>query len=167
MAETLLGNTPVTPGVLAEQVPRGPGLYAWWASPSVLSGFDGAAHASEPDLRLLYVGLATNLRSRLHGNHMRRSGTSTLRRTLAGLLLDEHGFRTRRTDRVVLVDEDEVRLSAWMTEHLRVTWCTHPEPGAVEAEVIRLLRPPLNVDHASGPARDLVRAARARYRSSA
>lgn len=36
-------------------------------------------------------------------------GASTLRRTLAGLLLAEHGYRTKRTDRVVLVARDEAR----------------------------------------------------------
>lgn len=52
---------------------------------------------------------------------MKRSGSSTLRRTLAGLLLDDEAFRTRWTDRVVLVDEDEVRLTAWMEANLRVS----------------------------------------------
>jgi hypothetical protein len=39
-----------------------------------------------PDLRLLYVGIATKLRTRLASNHLGRTGSSTLRRTLAGLL---------------------------------------------------------------------------------
>ena len=98
---------------------------------------------------------------------MRRSGSSTLRRTLAGLLLDAEGYRTRRTDRVVLVDEDEARLTEWMTTHLRISWCTHSEPRAVEGDIIRTLRPPLNVDHASGSVRDAVKVARQRYYGSA
>jgi hypothetical protein len=36
---------------------------------------------------LLYIGIASNLRHRIISNHLRRSGSSTLRRTLAGLLL--------------------------------------------------------------------------------
>jgi hypothetical protein len=67
----------------------------------------------------------------------------------------------------VLVDADEARLTAWMTAYLRVSWCEHPATGDVEADVIRALRPPLNVDHASGPVRDLVVAARKRYYASA
>lgn len=98
---------------------------------------------------------------------MRRSGSSTLRRTLAGLLLDTEGYRTRWTSRVLLVDEDEARLTAWMTGHMCVSWCEHPAPGDVEAAIIELLAPPLNVDHAAGPTRDAVKAARQRYRISA
>ena len=147
------------------QAPAAPGLYAWWATPTVLPDLEGAAHAG--DLRLLYVGIATKLRSRLGQNHMRRTGSSTLRRTLAGLLLDDEAFRTRWTDRVVLVDEDEVRLTRWMATNLRVSWCEHPTPRDVESVSIEHLTPPLNIDHASGPARDAVRAARRRYRASA
>src|SRR4051794_29257476 len=46
---------------------------------------------------------------------------STLRRTLAGLLASE-GYRTTWTDRVVLIPQDETRLTAWMYAHLRLTW---------------------------------------------
>jgi len=157
---------PISPSEIAARVPASPGLYAWWAPPKVLPDLHGPAHPSEPDLRLLYIGIASRLRSRLGSNHMKRSGSSTLRRTLAGLLLDAEGYRTRWTDRVVLVDEDEGRLTAWMTEHLRVSWFEHQSSRDVEGDIIRALHPPLNVDHASGPALDLVRAARRRYYAS-
>ena len=124
-------------------------------------------HPRVPDLRLLYVGVATRLRSRLASNHLPRSGSSTLRRTLAGLLLDGEHLRTRWTDRVVLVDADEIRLTGWMTTNLQVSWTEHPAPRDVEGSIIRTLRPPLNVDHASGPSVDLVKAARRRYYDSA
>jgi hypothetical protein len=164
---SLVSCVPALPSSLAGVLPRESGLYGWWGSPSVLPEFGGTMHEGEPELRLLYVGLASTLRSRLVGNHMRRTGNSTLRQTLAGLLLDEHAFRPRMTDRVVLIEEDESRLTAWMTENLRVTWSTHPTPKDVEADVIRALRPPLNVDHATGPARDAVKAAKQRFRASA
>ncbi|WP_433802975.1 GIY-YIG nuclease family protein [Actinomycetospora sp. CA-084318] len=167
-AQTLVSAVLIEPEAIASEVPRDSGLYAWWASPSILPEFDGPAHGSDTSVRLVYVGLATNLRRRLQGNHMRRSGQSTLRRTLAGLLLDELMLRTRRqADRVVLLDQDEARLTSWMTEHLRLSWCIHPSPREVEADVIRTLGPPLNVDHATGPTRDVVVAARERYRHSA
>ncbi|MFD4268176.1 GIY-YIG nuclease family protein [Rhodococcus sp. NPDC058481] len=127
----------------------------------------GPTHPTSAEVRLLYVGLATNLRRRINSNHLRRSGSSTLRRTLAGLLLDTEGYRTRRTDRVVIVDEDEIRLTAWMHSNLWVSWCLHPTPAAVEAAVIGQWAPPLNVSHASGPARVIIEAARAAYASSA
>ncbi|WP_454836902.1 GIY-YIG nuclease family protein [Rhodococcus qingshengii] len=80
-------------------------------------------------MRLLYVGLATNLRRRVISNHLRRSGPSTLRRTPAALRLDAEHYRTRRTDRVVLVDEDEIRLTAWMRAHLNSPGAT-PHTGS-------------------------------------
>ncbi|GAA1270771.1 hypothetical protein GCM10009609_37340 [Pseudonocardia aurantiaca] len=51
--------------------------------------------------------------------------------------------------------------------HLQVSWCEHPAPRDVEEPIIRKLRPPLNVDHASGPTLDLIKAARQRYYASA
>lgn len=154
-------------GSVRTLVPAAPGLYAWWASPDVLPALTGPAHPSIPGLRLLYVGIATKLRSRLASNHLGRSGSSTLRRTLAGFLLDAERYRTRWTDRVVLVDDDERRLTAWMVEHLHVTWCEHPTPRDVEQTIIRALRPPLNIEHASCPAVGHVKAARQHYYASA
>jgi hypothetical protein len=34
-------------------------------------------------------------------------------------------YRPRWTSRVVLVDEDEKRLTAWMNQNRRVSWCEH------------------------------------------
>lgn len=158
---------PITAGDVRARVPAASGLFAWWASPAVLSALLGPPHRSIPDLRLLYIGIATKLRSRLASNHLGRTGSSTLRRTLAGLLLDDEHYRTRWTDRVVLIDDDETRLTQWMVTHLHVSWREHPSPRDVEQSVIHTLRPPLNVDHASGPALDLVKAARRRYYDSA
>ena len=158
---------PVRTDEIPAKAPAAPGLYAWWAPPAILPELAGPAHPTVPDLRLLYVGLATKLRARLASNHLRRSGSSTLRRTLAGLPLDEQGYRTRWTDRVVLVDEDEARLTTWMNSKLRVSWCEHSTPRDVEAAVIRALHPPLNVDHATGPALQVIKAVRRRYYDSA
>ncbi|GAA4851598.1 GIY-YIG nuclease family protein [Pseudonocardia benzenivorans] len=166
VVEVLLAN-PVTTHEVRTQAPSAPGLYAWWAPLAILPELVGPAHPAVPDLRLLYVGLATKLRSRLVSNHLRRSGSSTLRRTLAGLLLDEQGYQTRWTDRVVLVDEDEARLTEWMGTNLRVSWCEHPTPRDVEGDIIRTLRPPLNVDHATGPTVKVIKASRRRYFDSA
>lgn len=158
---------PIGAADVRNHLPPASGLYAWWASPTVLPTLSGRPHPSTPDLRLLYVGIATKLRSRIASNHLGRTGSSTLRRTLAGLLLDDEQYRTRWTDRVVLVDDDERRLTAWMVTHLHVSWCEHLTPRDVEESIIHVLRPPLNVDHASGPALDLVKAARRHYYASA
>jgi hypothetical protein len=147
-------------------LPPRAGVYAWWAPPDVLPALPGPPHPHSAGVRLLYVGRATNLSTRIMRHHLRRSGSSTLRRTLAGLLLDEQSYRTRRTSRVVLVDADESRLTRWMTERLHVSWAEHPTPREVEPGVIERLRPPLNVEHARGPVRDTVVAARKAYYAS-
>jgi hypothetical protein len=111
---------------------------------SIFPDLPGPPNGSVPSLRLLYLGRATSLRGRILRNHLRRSGSSTLRRTLAGLLVSE-GYRTTWTDRVVLISEDEARLTAWMYAHLRLTWAEDAEPATIEAELVRRVHPPLNV----------------------
>jgi hypothetical protein len=140
----LLCGAPVGVDVAVKRVGHGSGVYAWWAGPSVFPDLPGPANESVPALRLLYLGRATSLRGRILRNHLRRSGSSTLRRTLAGLLVAE-GYRTTWTDRVVLVAEDEERLTRWMYAHLRLTWAQDAEPATIEAELVRRLHPPLNV----------------------
>ncbi|MFC6567099.1 GIY-YIG nuclease family protein [Actinoplanes utahensis] len=141
----LLAGVPAALDVAVKGLSRSSGVYAWWAAPAVFPDLPGLPNEKVPSLRLLYLGRATNLRGRILRNHLRRSGSSTLRRTLAGLLLPDEGYRTHWTDRVVLVPEDEARLTRWMYGHLRLTWAEEPEPVAVEAELVRRLHPPLNV----------------------
>src|SRR5689334_13549213 len=84
---------PLQPPEVRTCAPVVAGLYAWWAPPAVLPALVGPTHPRLPDLRRLYVGIATRLRSRLASSHLRRSGSSTLRRTLAGLLFDDERLR--------------------------------------------------------------------------
>ncbi|MFG3302936.1 GIY-YIG nuclease family protein [Micromonospora chersina] len=140
----LLAGVPVALDVAVKRLSRGSGVYAWWAGPSIFPDLPGPPNESVPSLRLLYLGRATSLRGRILRNHLRRSGSSTLRRTLVGLLVTE-GYRTTWTDRVVLVPEDEARLTTWMYAHLRLTWMEDAEPATIEAELVRRLHPPLNV----------------------
>jgi hypothetical protein len=152
------------------ELPRAAGLYAWWAPLGLLPGVSGPVHPSTDGCELLYIGLARNLRTRVGKNHFRGpTGSSTLRRALVALLMPSMGYTTRwTTDRVVPIDTDEKRLSAWMREHLRVTWAQHPDPDAVEAAVIKNLGPPLNQSHNKAhPLHAMITAARATYRASA
>ncbi|MFV2017318.1 GIY-YIG nuclease family protein [Micromonospora sp. LOL_023] len=147
-------------------VSRGSGVYAWWADPSIFPDLPGPSNDSIPSLRMLHLGKATSLRGRILRNHLRRSGSSTLRRTLAGLLVSE-GYRTTWTDRVVLIPEDESRLTAWMHVNLRLTWAEVAEPETIEAELVRRVRPPLNVRGVDpGRLQAAVVAARSSYNSS-
>lgn len=148
-------------------LPTAAGIYSWWADPLTFASMESPTAARNSTDRLLYLGLASNLRKRVTQNHLRRSGSSTLRRTLAGLLMETEDLRTRRTDRVVLMEEDERRLTAWMGAHLRLSWVEFEQPKTIEAALIERLQPPLNVTHARGPNRAIVDAARQRYRSSA
>ena len=43
----------------------------------------------------------------------------------------------------------------------------HPDPRQVEASVIARWEPPLNLDHAQGDVREVIKAARAAYYASA
>jgi hypothetical protein len=140
----LLSGAPIDVGTAVKGLSRGSGVYAWWAAPSVFPLLPGPPNKAVPSLRMLYLGRATSLRGRIMRNHLRRSGSSTLRRTLAGLLVSE-GFQTMWTDRVVLVPEDEKRLTAWMHKHLRLTWAEDAEPATIEARLVRRLHPPLNI----------------------
>ncbi|WP_405906198.1 MULTISPECIES: GIY-YIG nuclease family protein [unclassified Streptomyces] len=166
--EADLLSTPHSLGGAVTDLPTTAGLYAWWAPSEVLASFDGPASSGDPAQRLLYLGKAKRLRSRVVSNHLRDSGRSTLRRTLAGLLMPTEGYRTTWTDRVVLTPEDERRLTDWMHQHLTLTWSEHPDPVPLETELISRLRPPLNIDGAErSDTRERVRQARALYYAGA
>jgi hypothetical protein len=171
LVKATLLEAPLSLAEAVSALPGKPGIYAWWAEPTVLAPFAGTANPEDPGVRLLYVGMANtgrSLRQRIGGDHLKRSGSSTLRRTLAGLLLEVEGYRTRWVDRVVLVPEDERRLTAWMYAHLRLTWVATENPSAVEVALITELAPPLNVKGAvEGRHREMVERARLAYRSSA
>lgn len=163
----LLSGAPFGLDVAVKRLGRGSGVYAWWAAPSIFPDLPGPPNGADPGLRLLYLGRATSLRGRILRNHLRRSGSSTLRRTLAGLLVSE-GYSTTWTDRVVLVPADEARLTAWMSAHLQLTWAEDPEPATIEAELVRCLHPPLNVSGVDPEhVQAAVVAAKNRYNTSA
>ncbi|WP_405002690.1 GIY-YIG nuclease family protein [Georgenia subflava] len=138
-------------GVADVAIPADPGLYAWWSRPGVLPdllhGSDGPTIHPEGNLELLYVGIANrSLRRRVNGNHLgRQTGSSTLRRALASWIGETEGWeREWRAGRQQLTVRSEVGLTAWMIEHLWLTWAEHSSPRDAETDVIRLLRPPLN-----------------------
>lgn len=165
-----LRTVPVDADRAREETPRAPGLYAWWVTPGVLPGITGPRHPSDDVGELAYVGLASDLRRRVGGNHIAgRTGQSTLRRGLAALLLTSERFTTRRVgSKVVLVPEDEARLSDWMRKHLRVSWAEHPQPALVEEAVVARTGPPMNVAfNRAHPLYPVITAARSAYRASA
>lgn len=150
-------------------VPSVPGLYAFFADEAGLRALDLKTDGP------VYVGKAERS---LHGRDVRthfatgKTGSSTLRRTLAALLCDELQLRAvpRNLSRpdgsanFALEADGDARLSAWMVDHVFLAvWPA--ETGVVldtvETAVLGLLRPPLNLSKmgASGSAR--IKAARA------
>lgn len=162
--------------VIPAHVPGVPGLYAWWAASDLLPNLqylpDRGRHPAKPDLVLLYVGIAQDLRKRISGKHLGSStGGSTLRRTFAALQSQQLGLVacwSPNGDRVTLEKQSEARLTAWMRQVLHVSWVPHPQPRTIEAEVIGLLGPACNVDHNEHhPSHRQMIAARAAWRASA
>lgn len=136
-----------------------PGMYAWWGDDEALSVLSEEIGADLPPL--LYVGQAgatkrksgtpssATLKSRIGGQHIRGNArSSTFRLTISSLLL-------RRLELVAvpggrLDPPSNRRVSAWIAEHLRVAVAPYEDRDTlemVEAEVIRHLDPPLNLNH--------------------
>jgi len=150
------------------------GVYAWWLIDSqALPAVPTTAHPVEP-FGLIYIGIAPGrasskrvLRARF-GDHGKDAGRSTLRRALASLLYQQEGWRLQWTDRPLLADVDNDALTAWMDANLRVQWVHVPEPWDIEAEIVRLMRPPLNRTHnQEHPFYKEVGEARERFRTAA
>lgn len=155
----------VVANLLGEPVPIGEarsatlppaGLYSWWSRDGALLNVPTASHSEARGFGLAYVGIGPasgtsgeTLRSRLIGKHLDgNTGSSTFRLTLASHLLDVLGLRPRATVKKVVLDGDDNRaLTSWMVENLRVCWTADPAPWEIEAEVVRALRPPLNIHH--------------------
>jgi hypothetical protein len=88
----------------------------------------GLINDHDSHLRLLYIGRAANLRGRILQDPSAPVRQLRARRIIAGLLMPAEGYRTTWKDGVVLVPEDELRLTAWMRRSLRLTWAEHPYP---------------------------------------
>lgn len=147
-----------------------PGLYAWWDDEQTLPWPAGFPRV-DPN-RPAYVGIAASqsLGARFEKNHLHRTRASGLRRSLAGLLVDELRLDVHlvlpdpsRPSKFTLDEPGEARLTAWMREHLTVTWVELADPGREEGALIASLTPPLNDSHATGsPYRSAMRAIRQR-----
>jgi hypothetical protein len=159
-------------------LPADPGFYAWWTWPGAIEGIPLTRHPdSRLGLALFYVGIAprgptssSTIRSRVIGNHLSgNTGSSTLRFTLAALLLRELNLHPKRTaTKVLLPSEENRRLSAWQREHLQLTWCVTGQPWVREQEVIARMEPPLNLaGNASHPFYSILSDARVSFRRAA
>ncbi|MEX5236081.1 GIY-YIG nuclease family protein [Kocuria arenosa] len=148
------------------------GVYSWWldTSRSPTPGAAGLHLPAVPRLRhsagtaeLLYVGRARrDLHRRITGQHLRRTRSSALRRTLLAVLLPgdpswRDGAALDGRNRVVLDEEHEQRLTAWMQEHLLLGWagCENKDDvDALEKRWVAAHQPVLNTE-GTGHGREL------------
>lgn len=155
-----------------QAVPKEPGLYAFygdnraWAELGLSPSFDG-----QP----LYVGKAErSLNGRDVGTHFAagKTGSSTVRRSLAALLVEELTLvavprnlaKPDGSANFGLDTASEARLSGWMVQRLALaTWSGSGDASLdeIETAVVRRLRPPLNLDKV-GESRARLREARKR-----
>jgi hypothetical protein len=150
-----LANDPKDP-------PRKPGAYAWWfrETPDLVPTA-GTVERDSP--RLLYVGISPskppkagkqssqNLRTRIRYHYGASPSCnafgSTLRFTLGCLLAESLGIRLHvvGSGRMTFGD-GEASLTTWMADNALVSWVECAEPWSLEAETIRNIYLPLNLD---------------------
>ena len=152
-------------------VPATPGLYAVHAGASTWSTL---GLGEPPDDRPLYVGKAErSLAGRDLGTHFAtgRTGQSTLRRSLAGLLATDLDLRAQPRSTTSpghfanygIEAGGDQRLTSWMLAQLRLaTWAAPSETdlAVVERAVLGRWQPPLNLSSVTTPWRSRIRAAR-------
>lgn len=160
------------------EVPSAPGLYAVTGDDDVWVELELTLPADD---RPLYVGKAErSLASRDVRTHFAtgKTGSSTLRRALAGLLAARLDLRAQPRNpskpgyfsNFGLEAAGDERLTAWMRDRLRLAvW---PSPAgmsldAIETLVLQHVEPPLNLSKVRTPWGSQVKAARAQLASQA
>lgn len=132
----------VSPADAEHALPDDPGLYAVWGLPEAWADLGLSTEGARAG-RPLYVGKSeSSLRARDARTHLRagRTGHSTLRRSLAGLLhatgaigpLHARPRNPRRPERFAnfaLTDHSERELQAWVAQHLRIGWWSATSTG--------------------------------------
>ncbi|WP_154604828.1 MULTISPECIES: GIY-YIG nuclease family protein [Arthrobacter] len=141
--------TAITPAKTAWQsMPFAPGIYNIYLTGGLPKNVEWPAEL-KPLKRgdLIYVGRATNLKSRAR-HHDVQTSKSTFRRSLAailGLQAQWHG----KSAHPRLTDTDEELLSAWMVSNLGTSFCVAPKLELVtdlEDAMRAELCPPFNRD---------------------
>ncbi|MEI4471261.1 GIY-YIG nuclease family protein [Frigidibacter sp. MR17.24] len=147
-----------------------PGIYVVALAP----GADIPGLCARPG-EILYVGMSRKSLAARHHLRYRHSGGSTLRRSLGALLVDALALAPVPRDsagdtpaQYRFRDDGERRLSGWMQDHL--LGAQFPCDGnlpEIEAALIRLIRPPLNLTGWRNPQRGHVMAMRRRCAQAA
>ena len=179
MNAALMGLAPERSLAIDEvDAPNAPGLYAVHGSTAAWAALGLGA---PPDARPLYVGKAEDsLAARDVRTHFEtgKTGSSTLRRSLAARLADQldlvamprNPARPGYFSNYGLEPEGDARLTTWMRAHLTLAVWPAP-PGTVlatvEGALITRLSPPLNLAGVETPWSSMVSTARARMAAAA
>jgi hypothetical protein len=169
-AAALTALSDPAPAATAE-VPAAPGLYAVHAHPH---HWLELGLSDPPDDRPLYVGKSEkSLASRDLRTHFAtgRTGSSTLRRSLAGLLAGHLNLHAQprniaspsHYDKFGLEPAGDQRLTDWMLTNLRLAVWPSPAGShldAIETAVLQRLFPPLNLSKVTTPWSAQIAAAR-------
>lgn len=137
---------------LQQAIPMEPGIYAWFFA----STLGLPVHDELPcrdGMVFLYTGIATRLRKRLLNHCNNSSGSSSLRRSIGCLLMNELGLQARTTGvrrKLAFERQGELALSEWIVANARVAWIPFTEPGILESWIIQHYRPPLNIQENAG-----------------
>lgn len=139
-------------------IPRCAGFYGWYFRevPSDVPT-DGCVTCN--GATLLYVGIAprspssrSNLRVRLRQHMGGNASGSTVRLSLGCLMARQLGLELRLTDsgRRPTFGPGEAALSTWLEQSARVVVHAVAAPWQFEADVVRALSLPLNLEHNTG-----------------
>jgi hypothetical protein len=133
-------KVPVSPGIYAIRIVAGSTLPASFGS-----------LLSERSTRLIYVGKATSLKSRMLGNELRGRGHGTFFRSIGAVL----GYRPRAGSLAAMVNKnnysfekpDRDSIVEWINSNLEVSWSALPlaDVPATEAALIVRHTPLLNL----------------------
>ncbi len=141
--------------------PKSPGAYAWFSDVVPASVTDGGLFERE-GLTLLYVGIAprastaggrdphrTSLEPRIAYHVTGSAEASALRTTLGCVLAEPLRLTLELADdgeRFTWGPDGEARVSAWIQQHMRVSWVVHSRPWEVSDMAFRSLFLPLNLN---------------------
>jgi hypothetical protein len=135
-----VGDIVKTPSAAPDEA----GIYAWWFDE--LPNVPLAGALEQDGYRLAYVGIASyrpgsrrTLRQRLRNHCNGPIATSTLRRSLAAILIGELDLHPCRGagQKVKLPNDEETRLSNWLATHGRVAWIADAAPWAYETGLLK------------------------------
>jgi hypothetical protein len=131
-----------------------PGIYSIFLK----EGSELYSSLSLDERRLLYIGIATDVYDRFFKQHFckRNSSVSTLRRTIGAMLylkaIPRQGKPEKKCYHYRFEEKEEKKLSNWMKDNLEWIYCKNDDDNLkeipkIERDIVKELKPPLNIQH--------------------